>query len=316
MIKITRTISLLAVMVAGISYPAAAQDNGKLLPPNAKPGECYARVLVPPTFGSNTERLLRTAASERIAVIPAKYEWVDETVIVSEAHEHLHVVPATYKYVTEQVLVRPESEQIETVPAVYETVSEKILVEPATTVWKKGRGPIEKVNHATGEIMCLVEVPAVYQTVQKRVLKSPATTRAVSIPAEYETVTRRVVDQPATTRVEKHPAKYGTVRVRKLVEPVRENRIAIPAVYQTVTKTFKKDNGYMAWRPILCETNTTPGLVRRIQSALKSKGFNPGPIDGVLGSETMAAVDAFQIRNNLVSGQLTIETIKALEVSL
>jgi hypothetical protein len=38
-------------------------------------------------------------------------------------------------------------------PAVYETVKEKVVDRPAYTVWKKGTGPIQKVDYATGEIM-------------------------------------------------------------------------------------------------------------------------------------------------------------------
>ena len=78
-------------------------------------------------------------------------------------------------------------------PPVYENVTERILVKPAYTTWKKGRGPIEKINQATGEIMCLVEVPAEYRTVTKRVLKTPAGTKKVTIPAVYKTVKKRIM---------------------------------------------------------------------------------------------------------------------------
>ena len=72
----------------------------------------------------------------------------------------------------------------------------------------------------------------------------------------------------------------------------------------------------MEWREILCETNTTPGVVTRLQSALRVKGYNPGTLDGVLGPETMKAVTAFQRDNKLESGQLTIKTVEALGVKL
>ncbi|MBL8905432.1 MAG: TIGR02594 family protein [Rhizobiales bacterium] len=38
---------------------------------------------------------------------------------------------------------------------------------------------------------------------------------------------------------------------------------------------------------------------KEIQIALKSKGFDPGPIDGVRGRRTIAAIMAFQAKNNL-----------------
>jgi len=283
-----------------------------MLPPQAKAGECYARVFVPPTYRTFTEEVLRTEASEKIEVVPARYGMVDETVMVREESQRVEVVPATFKSIEESVLVREAYEKIETVPAVYGTQTERVLVRPAYTTWKKGRGPIERIDEATGEIMCLVEVPAEYRTVSKQVLKSPATTRKIQVPAEYRTITKTVIDQPARTRTVTVPAEYSTVQVRKLLEPSQEKRLAIPASYQTVSKTEKIDDGRMEWRPILCETNTTPGVVTRIQSALAGKGFDPGPVDGVLGPQTMAAVDRFQQANNLSSGQLTIETVKAL----
>jgi hypothetical protein len=45
-----------------------------------------------------------------------------------------------------------------------------------------------RIDHATGEIMCLVQEPAVYSTGIKRMLKHPATTRTMQIPGEYKTV--------------------------------------------------------------------------------------------------------------------------------
>jgi len=49
--------------------------------------------------------------------------------------------------------------------------------------------------------------------------------------------------------------------------------------------------------------------VRSAQQALMDKGFNPGPIDGVQGPRTTAAVRDFQQKENLtVTGQLDAET--------
>lgn len=40
--------------------------------------------------------------------------------------------------------------------------------------------------------------------------------------------------------------------------------------------------------------NTTPGLVREIQQALLDKGYNPGTIDGIVGRNTITALEAFK----------------------
>jgi hypothetical protein len=193
-------------------------------------------------------------------------------------------------------------------------MTEKVLVRDAYTTWKKGRGPIERIDNATGEIMCLVEVPAEYKTVTKKVIKTPASVRKVEIPAKYRTVKRRIVVEPAKTTTVEIPAQYKTVKVRKLVAPPKERRIAIPAEYQEVSDKVLVSEGHLEWRPILCETNTTPGIVSKLQVALRDAGYNPGRIDGVLGRSTMAAVHAYQKANGMASGQLTMETLRRLDV--
>jgi lipid-binding SYLF domain-containing protein len=49
--------------------------------------------------------------------------------------------------------------------------------------------------------------------------------------------------------------------------------------------------------------------VRATQTALKNEGFDPGPIDGIMGPLTMSALRNYQSRNHLeVTGTLTAET--------
>ena len=292
------------------------------LPP-AKPGECYARILIPAEFKTSTERVVDTEASERVEIIPARYETVQERVLVSEASERLEVIPATYKTVTEQVVVEPAREELRTVPARYETRSERVLVREGYTTWKKGEGPIggslsggtitDRRELPTGEIMCLVEVPAEYRTVQRQVLVTPAKTDRVTIPAKTRTVTKQVVDRPASTRPVTIPAKYETVTVRKQVSPATEKRVPIPATYRTVTKQERVSEERLVWREVLCETNTTPDIVRRVQVALRNEGFNVAA-DGQLGPSTMRAVEAYQRREGLGTGGLTMATVKKLGV--
>lgn len=297
----------------GVASVGSSED---MLPPSAKAGECYARTYQPPVYESRSVERLKTAAAERIEVVPARYEMVEQQVLVKEATQKLEVVPPVFGEVEERVLVEEASFRLEEVPAVFEWKEEQVLVKPAQTVWKKGRGPIEKVDDATGEIMCLVEEPAVYKTVRERVLVTPATTRRVEIPAQYKTVKRRVVTQPGTTRTIEIPAEYKTVKVRKLVEGAKENRIEIPAQYQTVKTRELVRKGQMAWRPVLCETNASRDVVTQIQQALQRAGHSPGPIDGIIGEQTLGAVKSFQQEKQLPTGGLTYATIDALGVTV
>lgn len=305
-----------ALAVAAFAMPAAADDSDLLLPPDAKPGECYARVLTPATYENTTEQVLKRAASNRIEVAPAKHEWTKEKVLVKEATSRLEIIPATYGWVEEQVEVQPAVTSLVEIPAEYGYEEEQVLVRAAHTVWKKGRGPIEKVDNGTGEIMCLVEVPAEYNTVRRRVVVSPAGTEERTTPARFETVKRRVQETPPSTRTIEIPAEYKMVKVRKQVAPATQTSIEIPAEYDVVTKRVKVSDGKLEWRPVLCETNINGAIVRRIQEALASQGLKPGPIDGRLGRETLTAVSAFQRAQGLPTGGLTIETIRKLGVAL
>jgi len=72
----------------------------------------------------------------------------------------------------------------------------------------------------------------------------------------------------------------------------------------------------MEWRPVLCKTNMTRDIVQRIQVALKKAGHNPGPIDGVLGRSTMAAVRSYQRAKGLATGGITMSTLESLGVKI
>ncbi|MDX1597396.1 MAG: peptidoglycan-binding domain-containing protein [Marinobacter sp.] len=293
-----------------------SQTQSQLLPPNAQPGHCYARVVIPETYKTEMQRVMVSEEDTKVTTTPAKYKTVEKRVLVNEAYEELKVIPATYKTVTERVLVREASSKLVTKPAEYKTVTEKVLVKPAYSTWKKGRGPIEKINESTGEIMCLVEVPAEYKTIERKELVRPERTETVEIPAEYETVTKRVVDVPAHTVKVTIPAEYKTVKVVQQVEPPQEKKVTIPAVYAEVPKSVKVSDAEMEWREILCETNVTEGVVQRLQQALEAKGYDPVWIDGVYGSKTRAALIAYQKDNNLPSGNLTIASLEHLGVEL
>ena len=58
----------------------------------------------------------------------------------------------------------------------------------------------------------------------------------------------------------------------------------------------------------------TPKIMRKIQQALVDAGFDPGPVDGVRGAKTIAAIESFQRRNNIPTGKLDKRTLRALDV--
>ena len=459
-------LTCLAAAIIAISVPVLAEpvDATRTLP-NAKPGECYAKVVIPAQYKTEKVDVTTREASVRFEMIPAKYEIVEEKVLVKEAakkivpvpaeyemttetvevapasktwlagkkrsalpaspallsavasggikldeqpvgaclseyfvpaqfknaevrvlktasYDKVEVEPAAYEWAEEKVLVKQATKKVVELPAEFETVTEKVLVAPATTAWKAGRGPVQRIDNSTGEIMCLVEIPAKYKTVERKVIKAAATTKEVEIPAEYavqrvrklvkpaqerrikveptyetlskrvkvadqkffwhpdyedkpaagkltgntlclreaaakmETVKQRKVKTPASIKEIEIPAEYKMVKVRKLVSAPTQKRIEIPASVESVPKKVKVAEERREWRSVLCETNMTKEVLTELQKALKAAGYNPGPIDGSIGAQTMRAVDDFQRAKGLERGGLTLSTLEALGVKI
>ena len=332
-----------------------------LVPPNPVLGECYAKVLFPATYENKEVKRLVKEAKTEIKVQPSTYKYKEERVMVKEATTKLVNIPETYKSITERIMIEPEKTELITIPttyksinsnimvepektelvtvaATYKTIKEKVLVSPAYTTWKKGKGEIEKVNNATGEIMCFVEVPAVYKivtkkvldvdthtnkvvkpaiykTVTKRIVDKEATTKRVVRPAIYKTVTKRVVDKEAFTTEVEVPAVYKIVKTKVLNTMAKEEKINIPALYKTYTTKVEISEPHLEWQSILCETNTDENIILKLQKELENRGYDVTKFDGIYGPETKAAVDKYQKDNTLSRGALTLKTLKSLGLS-
>jgi hypothetical protein len=116
--------------------------------------------------------------------------------------------------------------------------------------------------------------------------------------------------------IEAHSRKTGVIR-SKLAGRRWDIGILVPDIeYQMGTQTAEPIAA-----PATIFRLTDPlmsgAAVRRIQTALEAKGFNPGEIDGTFGTHTSAAVIAFQIDQGLAAdGEVGTQTAAALGISL
>ncbi len=335
----TQKALILAVLTALASGCAAQRTTGGLVdtsnqyatsnnvtaPPSAKPGECYINLHTKPVTEQVSQQVLKRAASQKVEVVPAVYANGEETILVKPASTRLEVVPAIYETVDEQVLVKPAGKRLVPVDAVYEDKSEQVLVSEASTYWKRSTvaeasnsGAKEQIAGDDGYVMCLIEKPAVYKTVTNKVMVKGPGTSEEEVPAEYTTVHKTVLKTPATTREVAVPAEYAKVKTTKLVTPATEKITEIPAVYDTVTSTKTVTAGSWEWRRILCATNSTPAKLQEIESALSTAGQNPGVVDGVVDSNTLSALQAYQTAKGLPVDHgryINIDTVKSLGVA-
>ncbi len=149
--------------------------------------------------------------------VPAKYEQTEKEVLVKEESEEIKIAKAQFEEVEETVVVKQASKKKIYKAAEYEVVEEKIEIEPAKAVWKKGDGPITKIDNSTGEIMCLIQVPAKYKIIKKTVLKSPSSIDLVDVPEETKALKVSKLVSDATIDKVKIPAEYKTVSIRNQV---------------------------------------------------------------------------------------------------
>lgn len=304
-------------------------------PPNAVPGQCFSRVLIPELTETVSEQVIDLPQTTELRIIAATYDFQQEQILIKEASTHYRVIPATYETVTEQVLVQAALTESRVIPAVYEEYEEQVLVRPAFTTWKPGAGLIgdggyrrdndgrmygpdgsllQTIVQPTGEILCKVEVPPKYKTVTRKRLVSAERTEDTVIPARYETITKQVVASAPRVEEEIIPAEYTTIRVRREITPMRTETITIPATYKTVERINIVSGGNLEWREVICDTNSTPELIAAVQQALTSRGYSTGNVDGVFGMSTLHAMEKFQRDNGFIVGQLTFQTMDALGI--
>ena len=302
------SVALLSLLIPVMGSTAEDRVDATATLPDAKPGECYAKVIVPAQFKVKPEKVLIKPESETVEIVAATYDVSEKKVLVKEAAKKLVAIPATYKIVNteietsparnewvtnlgrrgipaspallaaaktngidlenttvgqcfteyyvaakfeskeKEVLVKEEAEeikiavaqfdQVDTVETIkeaskkkvlikaeYEVIEEKIEVEPAKAVWKKGTGPVSRIDNSTGDIMCLVQIPAKYKIIKKTVLKTPAKIDSVDIPA----ITKAFA-------------------VSKLVSDATADKVKVPAVYKKVSITSKIEDAKFVWR--------------------------------------------------------------------
>ena len=74
-----------------------------------------------------------------------------------------------------------------------------------------------------------------------------------------------------------------------------------------------KSGGYAEWKEVVCESDISPDLYRRIQEALIKEGFLTGiEADGRINQKTKEALVKYQKKNNLPIGSLDLETLSHL----
>lgn len=288
----------------GIQQPLEIPLPGDL---EVNAGECWVYGQIKPREVEKTVAVTVKDSHTTIEVTPAEVKRGFKQVVTREGTVTYRLQPATYKRVTEQVLVRPETTRFVKVPAEYEQREKQVVVEESRTV-------IEQCQAAGGMAFCAREIPAKYETVKVQVLVRPEQSKVVVVPAQYETVTKWVVDQPARVVEVSLAPKLSDVPIDEVVKPASANPRQVPA--QTRELRLKSYDGKprMVLRRAVCNEDLNPNLIMAMQDKLYRNGYQPGPVDGMLGGRTLQALQAYQRDTGLAVGAMTYESLEALGV--
>jgi peptidoglycan hydrolase-like protein with peptidoglycan-binding domain len=140
-------------------------------------------------------------------------------------------------------------------------------------------------------------------------------------PATAQESTKKQAEQKAD-RIEKQAEQKADQIERDAEQKARETRRQGDAEADRVrgksggTVGDKLDRAWDKTKDTVVGNGAADRDVRAAQRALQEKGFDPGPIDGVMGPRTSAAVRDFQQKENLtVTGQLDAQTRSRLMAS-
>ena len=223
--------------------------------------------------------------------VPARYETLTKTVLEKQASTKVVDIPAEYKTVQVQRLVSPASEKTIEVPAEYTSVDKQVLVSEPLFFWLGNTETADEGAVATGREICLT-----------------------ARPAEYVEVEREIVSKPVEAVVSEVPAITETIAVQRLVDPASERRITMPAQTKSVSRKVQVAPAKVEWKQVLCKVNMTSEIISSLQAALKREGYDPGPVDGVIGTATLRAMEQYQTAEGIDRGGITLELLERLNI--
>src|SRR5262245_36705042 len=90
---------------------------------------------------------------------------------------------------------------------------------------------------------------------------------------------------------------------------------AAQATQQKNNQQLQQDRTNNANRKQWSNQTESKSQMQQVQTALKSRGFDPGPIDGIMGPKTMMAIRNFQSSQAMTaSGMVDDATLAALQI--
>jgi len=280
---------------------------------NSRDEECVRVRQVAAQYGRR--QIVKAAPSYREEVIPAKYATVTKQRIKTPASVREEVIPAEYKTITKQVLSKPATFDRVAVPAEYAT---------STYSYREGLKLKPGYRWTTSGLVYNPAYDAGSPSYSGSPMPAGAGPGADGIGGRGrggDVGDMMAGDKPADANSADVYSNWGAAGCPAGYDYNADSGVCsrttnIPAEYATVTKrAVSRKGGFSEWREVVCANKITVAMNRQIQRALRDRGYDPGPIDDIIGVRTKAALVKFQKANGLPVGNLDMETLKALGVN-
>lgn len=303
--------------VVALIGQAQAQQGGTIaadLPPNADPNACYARVFVPATTRQVPQEVVTREGHRTIEIREPTYRTETRTIVLREGYTRVEWTAPVFETQRRTIEIEPERFEYEVVAPEFATEPVAVQIRRAYQTLDPSNTTVERIAGATGEVISLRVVPDLFRAVDREVVSREAFVRTERIPPRTREIEVQVMaTPPQEVRIEV-PPEVTTVEVQVEATAYQEIPVEVPPTTTNVPVEELDQQARIVWRETLCRDRADRTLIISVQRALARRGFNPGPIDGVLGGRTAAALRAFQERNGLSTGGLLIETLDALGV--
>ncbi|NPA43101.1 MAG: OmpA family protein [Chlorobi bacterium] len=229
-----------------------AQTDG--LPPNPEPGKCYVKCVTENEFREEPVQVKVRDQYKVLKVIPAKFKWVEERVVIKEPSKKFIVHPAVYKWVEVPYVKKEATKKLKVIPAQFGSGTETVEIFPKTAEWEYTTyADCPSSDPEDCRVLCYVEKPAQYVTVPTKPLIRDASVEEIPVPEQKATYKKQVLVKDAWCEEVPVPAEYGTIRRLVVESPPRVEEQIVPPEYKTVIrKVLVKKGGVTTWKEIDC----------------------------------------------------------------
>lgn len=274
-----------------------------------KYGKCFMSCMPVQEYQTIERQVLAKPDANLYPNLEPVYEPQEVEVLVREAYTEIIVTPPVFETVQDTILVQ----EAYTGQASFDTITERIRVSPVTGEWviKGSDNPCINTRYKEGQtpetcqIVCWNRIRPEYKTVTKKLLKTepyPSYSRNKAAD-QYQYLERKVLKEVASLKIINWSAEYRTEE-RLIVVGYKNNDALIPPTYITVKEQIPVDgfdeSKFLSpiWELSICDTKIDGNLVKKLQAALKEKGYYDGPINGIQGGKTNAALRQYKIDGN------------------